>query len=183
MELASFSYRFSDDELRSIFHSGFLHDIGKLVVPMSILDKPSDLSKADWEVIHASAVCGESLIKPFLHPGDPVVDAVRHEHERWDGNGYPEGLSGDQIPVASRIVQIADALDAMRIHTSYRSAKGVEESIQVLVEGAGGQFDPEWVELACRLWSTRPGAQCKTQPGNALPNSVSVAHNNRELNL
>jgi HD-GYP domain-containing protein (c-di-GMP phosphodiesterase class II) len=183
MELASFSYRFTEDELCSIFHSGFLHDIGKLVVPMSILDKPSRLSDADWEVIRTSAVCGESLIRPFLRPGDPVVDAVRHEHERWDGAGYPEGLYGEQIPVASRIVHIADALDAMRIHTSYRSAKGVEESIQVLVEGAGGQFDPEWVELACRLWAIRPDAKRKAQSRQGPPTSVPVAHNNRELNL
>lgn len=181
MELAAFSYRFSEDELCTIFHTGYLHDIGKLVVPMSILDKPSRLSDAEWEVIRASAVCGESLLRPFLRPGDPVIDAVRHEHERWDGTGYPEGLYGEQIPVASRIVLIADTLDALRIHTNYRSARGAEESIQALLDGSGSQFDPEWVELAVRLWANNPNVSRNGQAQTSTPTSLPVAHNNREL--
>jgi HD-GYP domain-containing protein (c-di-GMP phosphodiesterase class II) len=183
MELACFSYRFNADELRTIFHVGFLHDVGKLVVPLSILDKPSGLSEAEWEVIRASAVCGESLLKPFLHPGDPVVDAVRHEHERWDGAGYPEGLYGEQIPVASRIVHIADTLDALRIHTAYRSARGILESMKVLMDGSGSQFDPDWVDLACRLWMPSQNGPYKLQPTGNPPTSVPVAHNNRELSF
>ncbi len=181
MELASFSYRFNEEELCAIFHSGLLHDIGKLVVPMSILDKPSSLSGAEWEVIRASAVCGESLLRPFLRPGDPVIEAVRHEHERWDGSGYPEGLQGEQIPVASRIVHIADTMDALRIHTAYRSARGTDESIQVLIEGAGSQFDPDWVDLACRLWVANPNAKLPTRKSSASATTASVAHNNREV--
>lgn len=178
LELATFSYRFDEDQLCSIFQSGYLHDIGKLAVPMAILDKPSRLSEAEWEVIRSSVLCGESLLKPFLQPGDPVLDAVRHEHERWDGAGYPDGLYGEQIPVASRIVHIADTLDALRIRTAYRLAKGQSERFQVLAEGAGGQFDPEWVELALRLWSNRRSAAPRRK---GVSSSVPIAHNNRDL--
>ncbi|NQU49002.1 MAG: HD domain-containing protein [Planctomycetes bacterium] len=183
LELAGFSYRFNNDELRTIFHAGFLHDLGKLVVPLSILDKPSGLSETEWGVIRASAICGESLLRPFLPPGDPVIDAVRHEHERWDGAGYPEGLYGEQIPVASRIVHIADTLDALRIHTSYRSARGTLASMKVLMDGAGSQFDPEWVDFACRLWMPSQNRAIRLPPTANPSRSAPVAHNNHELSF
>jgi HD-GYP domain-containing protein (c-di-GMP phosphodiesterase class II) len=181
LELAAFSCRFDDDELCLIFQAGYLHDLGKLVVPLSVLDKPSGLSEEDWGVIRASVVCGESLLRPFLPPGAGVLDAVRHGRERWDGGGYPEGFRGNQIPVASRIVHIADTMDALRIRTAYRCASGLEESLKVLNSGSGSQFDPDWVRFAHQLWKP---SEATSHDGCALispPIAVPVAHNNREL--
>ena len=181
LELATFSCRFDDDERCLIFQAGYLHDLGKLVVPLSILDKPGKLSEGEWGIIRASVICGESLLRPFFLPGAAVLDAVRHGHERWDGGGYPEGFFGGQIPVASRIIHIADTMDALRIHTAYRRANGLEESLKVLSGGSGSQFDPDWVRLAHQLWKPSMAISQDRCAIASPPTTVPVAHNNREL--
>jgi HD-GYP domain-containing protein (c-di-GMP phosphodiesterase class II) len=180
--LAEYSQRFNPDQLDDIFLAGYLHDLGKLVVPTSILDKPEPLNSAEWQVIRNSAVCGESLLKPFLDPGHELIEAVRSEHERWDGHGYPDGLCGENIPQTARIVLIADTMDSLRIHSAYRSARGLGESLKVLTQGAGSQFDPEWVEFAVRLW--KPEVKFFLDLGETQPlTSAPLAHNNRELSF
>ena len=103
------------------------------------------------------------------------MEAVRSEHERWDGTGYPDGLRGDQIPLVSRIVLIADTLDALRMHTAYRRAAGMPDALKVLAAGAGAQFDPEWVEYAMRLWSN--GAR----GDGPAPTPIPSLHSARQL--
>lgn len=175
--LAEFSRRMDQGTCEQIFLAGYLHDLGKLVVPMAILDKPAPLTPAEWEVVRMAAPCGESLLRPFFQPGEALVEAVRHEHERWDGGGYPDGLCGQQIPEWSRIVLIADTLDALRIHQAYRRASGASQALRVIAEGAGTQFDPQWVDYALRLWGQGLRAS------GPSPTPIPRLHSDRELSF
>lgn len=175
LRLAEFSHRCDAPTLRQVFLAGYLHDLGKIAVPASILDKAGELDADEWEVVRMASTCGESLLKPYFPPGELLVEAVRSEHERWDGSGYPDGLRGEQIPLVSRIVLIADTLDALHMHTAYRQASGMQEALKVIAAGAGTQFDPEWVDLALRLWSNGLRA---TGPA---PTPIPSLHSARQL--
>jgi HD-GYP domain-containing protein (c-di-GMP phosphodiesterase class II) len=124
-----------------------LHDVGKIGVPDAILHKPGPLDDREWSVMCAHADRGAEIVSriPEL---DRVAELVRHSHERWDGLGYPDGLAGTEIPVASRIVLACGALDAMRSDRPYRRALDRGTAIGELRDGAGSQFDPD-VVAAC----------------------------------
>jgi HD-GYP domain-containing protein (c-di-GMP phosphodiesterase class II) len=175
LRLAEFSHRFDPEQLRQVFLAGYLHDLGKLAVPLSILESPEPLEPAEWEVVQMASACGEALLRPYLPPGDPIVEAVRAEHERWDGRGYPDGLHGIEIPEIARIVLIADTLDALRMHQAYRRATGTRDALKVLENGAGSQFDPHWVQMALRLWG-----EGVVRPGPA-PTPIPRMHSDNEL--
>lgn len=177
LQLAAFAHRFDQAGLEQIFLAGYLHDIGKLGVPLSILDKPDALTQDEWEIVRLAPVHGASLLRPLLAPGAPLVDAVRGEHERWDGGGYPDGLVGEEIPEVARIVLIADTLDALRLHTAYRAACGLDDALRVLRAGAGRQFDPAWVDRAVKLWGS--GSSCS----GPAPTAVPRGHSNHNLCL
>lgn len=118
-----------------------LHDVGKVAVPHEILAKPSSLDAQEWEVMREHTVTGERILcsVPELAPVAPIV---RHAHERYDGGGYPDGLSGEDIPLASRVILCADAFHAIRSDRPYRAARSVDEALHELITNAGGQFDP-----------------------------------------
>ena len=177
LRLAEFSHRCDALTLQQVLLTGYLHDLGKIAVPASILDKAGELDAEEWEAVRMASICGESMLKPFFPPGAPLVEAVRSEHERWDGGGYPDGLCGEQIPLCSRIVLIADTLDALQMHTAYRHARGLQEALKVLAAGAGTQFDPEWVELAVRLWSSG------LRIAGPAPTPTPSLHSARQLQL
>ena len=122
-----------------------LHDIGKLGVPTDIIRKPGSLTAEEWAVMREHSAIGERILRavPDLVG---VARAVRHGHERWDGNGYPDRLAGEEIPLTSRIVFICDAYDAMTSDRPYRPAMSSQEAIGELRAGAGTQFDPQVVE-------------------------------------
>jgi putative nucleotidyltransferase with HDIG domain len=125
---------------------GFLlHDIGKVGVPDSILFKPAALSKEEFERIATHAEIGSEILRhvDFLQEATLIV---RHHHERWDGTGYPDGLKGDQIPLAARVFAIADTLDALTTDRPYRKAVGWAEARAEIRKGAGTQFDPKMIE-------------------------------------
>lgn len=131
-----------------------LHDIGKIGIPNEILDKPSPLNEAEWEVMRRHPVIGERILNEV--PGFEVVaNAVRHEHERWDGTGYPDGLKGEEIPVASRVVLACDAYHAMMSERPYREALTETQAREQLRSGAGSQFDPQVVEALLRSLENR----------------------------
>jgi ribonuclease P protein subunit RPR2 len=117
-----------------------LHDIGKVAIPDGILWKAGALDPHEREVMERHPVIGEEIISeiPFLEPARALV---RHHHERWDGGGYPDGLSGQEIPPAARVFALADALDALTSDRPYRAAVGIAQAREVL-ELAQGQFDP-----------------------------------------
>ena len=118
-----------------------LHDLGKIGVPDVILHKPGRLTAGEWDVMRKHPVWGAEALASV--PGAAgVAAAVRGHHERWDGGGYPDGLAGEDIPVASRIIAVADAWHAMTSNRSYRRALDEEHARQELRDGAGTQFDP-----------------------------------------
>lgn len=124
---------------------GFLHDLGKIAVPDAILGKRGPLTADERAVVRAHPEIGAGLVA--RHPLGPLVlDAVRHHHERTDGDGYPDGLRGTCIPAEARVVSIADAFDAMTSSRPYRAALPVEHALRVLEDERGRQFDGEMAD-------------------------------------
>jgi diguanylate cyclase (GGDEF)-like protein len=129
------------DELDELSRAAQLHDLGKLAVPDEILHKPGRLDEREWEFIHQHTLVGERILRasPAFRS---VATVVRSSHERWDGTGYPDGLTAEEIPLASRIVCAADAYAAMISVRPYRPALEPEQALAELERGAGAQFDP-----------------------------------------
>ena len=138
------------DAVERIGHGALLHDVGKLAIPPEILQKDGALDDAEWDVMAEHPVLGEGILRrlPQLAPLAPIV---RHEHEHWDGSGYPDGLSGSQIPIGSRIVLACDAYVAMIAERPYRAALAQSDAIEELRARAGSQFDPQVVEALLDL--------------------------------
>lgn len=130
---------------RPLQYGFVLHDVGKIGVPESILKKEAALSIEEWAVMKTHPVIGLQIIAP-IEIGSDAEDVVRHHHERWDGNGYPDGLSGEGIPLAARIFAVADAFDAMTHDRPYRIGLSQEIALKELSARAGSQFDPEIVD-------------------------------------
>jgi putative nucleotidyltransferase with HDIG domain len=128
------------DSIRTVELGAVLHDIGKVRVPESILKKPGELTEAEWEIMKTHPEVGERILKP-IQSLQSVVPIVRHHHERWDGNGYPDGLAGRTIPLGARIVAVCDAYRAMTEDRPYRKALAEAEARRRLLEGSGSQFD------------------------------------------
>jgi HD-GYP domain-containing protein (c-di-GMP phosphodiesterase class II) len=127
-----------------------LHDIGKLGVPREIVLKPGPLDDYETELMRAHTRIGGSILEGVPALADAAV-AVRHEHERWDGYGYPDGIAGEDIPLASRIVLACDAWHAMTSRRPYRLPLARQQALHELEEGAGTQFDPDVVDALLRL--------------------------------
>jgi diguanylate cyclase (GGDEF)-like protein len=123
--------------------AGGLHDLGKLAIPEEILQKPAELTTAEWLVVQRHPQIGHRMLEG-LGPS-PVAEWVLHHHERWDGSGYPDGLAGDEIPLGARIVFVADAFDAMTYGRLYRAPLAREEALAEIERCAGAQFDPDVV--------------------------------------
>ncbi len=122
-----------------------LHDVGKVGIPDAILQKQGPLDEIEWQVMRQHPIVGERIIAGT--PGlSHLAPAMRAEHERWDGGGYPDGLAREEIPLASRITLACDAFHAMTSERPYRPAMAVEEACEELRRNAGTQFDPAIVE-------------------------------------
>lgn len=144
------------EEVETIADVALLHDIGKIGIPNEILHAPGKLSEQQWEVMKQHPVIGERIVARI--PGlEDVALAIRHEHERWDGKGYPDGLKGSEIPLASRIVLVCDAYHAMTSDRPYRTAMSEEDARAELVRHAGTQFDPVIVGALLSSFDERPG--------------------------
>ncbi len=133
-----------EGELEALAEAALLHDIGKLAVPDEILLKPSRLTDEEWALMRRHSVEGARMIDE-LGGFDGVVPAVRHHHERYDGAGYPDGLAGEGIPLAARIIHAADAVDSMLTARVYRPARPARAALAELQRGAGTQFCPRCV--------------------------------------
>jgi len=132
------------EELDVLARAAELHDIGKVAIPEAILQKPGALDDAEWALMREHTVIGERIVAaaPALRP---VARMVRASHERWDGAGYPDGLSGDEIPLGARVIAICDAFDAMISDRPYSPARPLYEAMEELRRCAGRQFDPALV--------------------------------------
>ena len=150
-------FGFGDEALRDLRYAAIFHDIGKIAIPDAILNKPGPLTMGEFEAIKRHPIVGEQILAPvpFL---EQVRRIVRHDHERWDGKGYPDGLKGRQIPIGARIVLVVDAFHAMVSDRSYRTGMSEESARLELRANAGSQFDPDVVEAFLRVLDRR-GAQ------------------------
>ena len=139
-----------DDQLADLAHGVLLHDIGKIGIPDAILLKPGSLTPDEWQIMRTHPEIGKRLIEkiPFLHNAIPVVWC---HHEKWDGNGYPRGLKGDEIPLNARIFSVVDAFDAMTFDQPYSKAIAFEAATAEIKRCAGSHFDPQVVESFLRV--------------------------------
>jgi response regulator RpfG family c-di-GMP phosphodiesterase len=133
-----------DDE--SVAYGFVLHDVGKIGIPDSILQKPGPLTQPERRVMQTHTVLGEQLLSGVTMLQDGGLEVVRSHHERWDGRGYPDGLGREQIPMAARIFAVADALDAMTSDRPYRHALNWPDARREIVAQTSLQFDPDVVE-------------------------------------
>ena len=146
-----------DDALpNEAMEAGFLlHDVGKIGIPESILNKPHSLTDAERRVLNTHPILGERIVAPLGFP-DCVRHVIRHHHERWDGGGYPDGLEGTDIPGAARLFSIADSIDAMTSVRPYRRPVTFEQALEEIVANAGRQFDPDLARLAQDVFMEAP---------------------------
>ena len=144
------TYGFTISELKILYYAATLHDIGKLSVPEHILKKPGKLTKDEWMIIYSHPVVSEEIIRLNTSLTDPLP-SIRHHHERYDGNGYPDRLKGKSIPLAARIIAVADAFDAITSTRPYNKAVSITVAARTLQEEAGTQFDPSVVEAFIKL--------------------------------
>lgn len=120
---------------------GLLHDVGKAVVPSTVLTKPGALTAAERRIIEQHPVVGADMVAALAWPFD-VRPMVLHHHERWDGGGYPHGLAHEAIPLCARIMAVADVFDALTSERSYRPAYSPRQAIAIMTADSGGAFDP-----------------------------------------
>ncbi len=137
---------FSREKAESLKKAALLHDIGKLGVQESILNKKDKLSGDEWEIIQRHPKIGEEILKPVLSD-EEMLSVVRSHHERYDGKGYPDGLKGEAINLFAQIVSVADTFDAMTSVRAYRGALSKEAAIEEIKKNSGIQFNPKVVEV------------------------------------
>jgi putative two-component system response regulator len=149
-----------------------LHDIGKISIPDAILDKPGKLTPQEYEIVKAHPLNGAHIVEP-LHSVRDAVPLIRSHHERVDGNGYPDGLRGEQIPLLVRVLSVADIYDSLSSQRPYRSPIPHSLCLEILRENAfGGGLDPELVAIYCEIVAAEPSkkqlqnANCKMQIAN-----------------
>jgi diguanylate cyclase (GGDEF)-like protein/putative nucleotidyltransferase with HDIG domain len=142
--------KLAQDKVTTLRAAGLLHDIGKVGVPDSILNKKAPLEDSEWKPIKAHPDLGVEILR---HVIDLVncLPAIRHHHEHYDGRGYPAGLRGGKIPLEARVLAVADAYDAMTSPRPYRKQLSSEKAIEELKRCAGTQFDPQLVEILCNI--------------------------------
>jgi HD domain/GAF domain len=138
------------EERRAVKLGSILHDVGKIGVPDAILLKPGALTEGEWSIMRSHPAIGARMLQAidFLRPALPII---RHHHERWDGRGYPDGLSGETIPIGARIVAVCDAYDAMTSDRPYRTELSVEAALKEIASCAGTQFDPDCAALLAEV--------------------------------
>jgi HD-GYP domain-containing protein (c-di-GMP phosphodiesterase class II) len=141
--------------------ASILHDIGKIGVPESILNKPGRLNEEEFDVIKRHPKKGHKILEP-LEQLASCLPSILHHHERLDGKGYPHGLKGEEIPFLARIIAVADTFDAITSNRAYRSAKAAEKALAIVDEVAGTQLDPVVVEAFKEVYETTLKAEFDT---------------------
>ncbi len=145
--------RLGDDDIDALKAAAMLHDIGKLAVPDYILSKPARLTDEEMRKVQTHTMVGAAILESVRFPW-PVVPIIRSHHEWYNGGGYPDKLSKDQIPLGARVLAVADVYDALLSHRPYRPAMTVQEAVAFMRERIGSQFDPEVVEACFKVLSS-----------------------------
>lgn len=144
----------SAKDVRDVRIAAFLHDVGKIGIQDDILDKRGPLTMRERTAMQLHAVMGYTILLPVAIP-HAIKLAVRHHHERWDGGGYPDGLSGETIPIAARVIAVADSYGALTSQRPYRPAQDPKDAMAEIVRCSGTQFDPMIVRAFEQVWRTR----------------------------
>lgn len=145
------AYGCSRSQLYELRCGSLLHDIGKIYIRKTVLAKPESLTSREWLEMKRHPELGASLVRSFSCL-EKVIPIILHHHERWDGQGYPFGLQGEEIPVGARIVAVADALDAMTSARVYQSPCSREDAYQEIVSCSGTRYDPQVVAAFQTAW-------------------------------
>ena len=161
-------------QLESLRVAALLHDVGKIGVPDHILSKPGRLTEAEFEHIRKHPAMGADILGNDLFRRE--AEFIRYHHERWDGQGYPAGLAGEEIPLASRVIQVADSMDAMLMQRSYKRAYTVEVMMGELVRCTGTQFDPR-ISAAAIQWA-RSNPELLLSPDAAIASELQAVTRN-----
>ena len=140
----------SEEEQRIIYYAGLLHDVGKIRVPEEVINKPGKLTEDEFEQIKVHPISGYHILKG-IHDDEQIAQGAKYHHERYDGNGYPNGLEGENIPEISRIIGVADAYDAMASDRSYRNALPQEKVRSEIEKGRRQQFDKEIADIMIQM--------------------------------
>jgi len=149
-ENISIQMKLSHQEVENIKLAALLHDIGKIGIPTEVLNKPDKLTASEYDLVKTHPEKSKhvlSKIKNF----SVITDLVYHHHEYYDGNGYPNGIKGDEIPLGAQIISVADAFDAMTSKRAYRDKISNEDAIAILIENSGKQFHPHVVKAALQV--------------------------------
>jgi PAS domain S-box-containing protein/putative nucleotidyltransferase with HDIG domain len=144
----------SEDRIGKIRMGSLIHDIGKIYIPAEILTKPGRLNKIEFDMMKSHPSVGYNILKKvdFI---PPIVQMVHQHHERMDGSGYPLGISGEDILMESRIIAVADSVEAMASHRPYRAAIGMERALDMIIKGRGKSFDPQAVDACVVLFKSK----------------------------
>jgi putative two-component system response regulator len=136
----------TEEEIIHIRHGALLHDMGKIGIPDAILHKPDELTEQEWAIMHQHPKFAFQMLNPIEYLREALEIPYFH-HEKWDGTGYPQGLKGEQIPIAARIFTVADVWDALTSDRPYRPAWSQDDAMEYIREQSGKHFDPQVVEL------------------------------------
>jgi HD-GYP domain-containing protein (c-di-GMP phosphodiesterase class II) len=134
--------------------AGVIHDLGKITVPTDILNKPGRLTEHEFGIIRSHPKVGYDILKTIDFPW-PVAQIVLQHHERMDGSGYPQGLSGEKIILEARILAVADVVEAMSSHRPYRPARGIDKALEEISQNKGVLYDPEVVDVCLKLFTQK----------------------------
>lgn len=153
----------SSEEVREVQYAAALHDIGKIGIPDSILNKPAGLDEEEWRIMHRHPRIGADIVRRIAG-FEGVAEVVLAHHERYDGRGYPAGLAGSEIPIGARLISVIDAYDAMTNDRPYHKALTHEHAVAELQANSGSQFDPEVVEALKAVLLERGEAEEEKEP-------------------
>ncbi len=151
-----------------VFWAALLHDVGKLSLPIAILEKTGRLTPAEWDLVRGHVHASVRIVDG-IDEFEAYLPGIRHHHERYDGTGYPHGLRGDEIPIEARIIAVADAFDAMTASRPYREAFTKRDALAELTRCAGSHFDPGIVRAFIRCGLPSRARPCARPLGEAAP--------------
>jgi HD-GYP domain-containing protein (c-di-GMP phosphodiesterase class II) len=142
----------SEDQIEGAYVAASIHDIGKISLPAEILSKPIQLSEIEISLIQAHAQAGYDILKGLDFPW-PIADIIIQHHERMDGSGYPQGLSGDRISIEARIIGVADVVETMSSHRPYRPSMGIEKALEEITLNSGTLYDSQVVDACLNIFN------------------------------